>query len=63
MSLPDQEARALDRAQQFLWDLGSGTQPINGHVREIRALARDISRHYPLAAGALWIDLHEGDGE
>lgn len=61
MSLPDQEARALDRAQRFLWDLGSGAQPINGHAREIRALARDIARHYPLTPGLMWNDLHEGD--
>lgn len=58
MSTPEQEAAALVLAQRFLWDLGNGAQPINGHVRELRARALDISKHYPLAPGSTWLRLH-----
>ena len=46
MSLPDEEARALRYAQEFLLELSSG-RPIAGKVTELRREARRILRHYP----------------
>lgn len=53
MSTNDEEARALDEAWQFLLDLGSGRYPVKS-VRALRAEARQVLRHYPLAAGTRW---------
>lgn len=55
MSLPEQEARALLRAQQFLLALSSGEHPARP-IRDLRNEARDIARHYPLAAGTRWLN-------
>lgn len=56
MSLPEQEARALDDAQDFLLALGSGQLKIDGNIKAIRAEARRIMRHYPLGPGAGWLE-------
>lgn len=54
MSLPREEARALDDAAQFLRELGSGRTKINNNATALRAEARRILKHYPLAAGSHW---------
>ena len=54
MSLPEQEARALDEAWQFLLDLSSGTE--KRIPSATRQRARDIARHYPLVAGDRWME-------
>lgn len=60
MSLPEQEARALRCAQEFLRDLSSGDRPVIGKVTELRREARRILRHYPLVpedyAARAWDD-------
>lgn len=54
MSLPDEEARALDEAWQFLLDLASGAEKrIPSATRE---RARVIAKHFPLDAGGRWAD-------
>lgn len=60
MSTRSQEARSLEAAWRFLLDLSSGKQKMRP-AADVRARARDITRHYPLAAGARWNELHEGD--
>ncbi len=48
MSLPEEEARAMRRAWEFLLHLASGEIRIAGHITEVRQEARDIVRHFPL---------------
>lgn len=47
MSTPDQEARALARVREFMYDLGNGTCRVESITR-LRADARATMRHYPL---------------
>lgn len=54
MSTPDQEARALERARVLLLALSSGEHPARP-IRDLRAEARDIAKHYPLLVGERWI--------
>ena len=64
MSLPEQEARALEAAEQFLRDLSSGAETLASR-KEVRQKARDILRHYPLAPGMRWLaagDQRKQDG-
>lgn len=56
MSLPTQEARALAEAWQLLLDLSSGAE--KRIPTATRQRARDVLRHYPLAAYMRWL---EGD--
>lgn len=56
MSLPEQEARALDDVLQFVLDISSGAE--KRIPTATRQRARRVARHYPLAAGAQWLDLH-----
>ena len=60
MSLPREEAAALDAAFEFLLALGSGRTKVTGRISEVRAEARSVLRHYPLAAGYRWLG-DEGD--
>jgi hypothetical protein len=53
MSLPREEARALDDAFQFLLDLSSGAEKRIPTVTRERA--RRVARHFPLAAGERWL--------
>lgn len=53
VSTQEQEAYALDRAWRFLLDLSSGDYRVEG-IKKLRQDARDIARHYPLAAGTRW---------
>lgn len=53
MSTRDEEARALDEAWRFLLRLSSGEFPVRP-VKALRAEARRIVKHYPLAAGLRW---------
>lgn len=55
MSLPEQEAHSLDRASDFLLRLGSGEYKVTS-IRALRKEARDILKHYPLAAGSRWLE-------
>lgn len=55
--MPREEARALDEAIRFLLDLSSGKRPVNGHARELRAEARRIAKHFPMAAGHRWLNV------
>ena len=52
MSTVDEEARALDDAFQFLLDLSSGKE--KRIPSATRQRARDVVKHYPLAAGERW---------
>ena len=54
MSTPDQEARSLDEAFQFLCDLSSGAE--KRVPSATRRRARDVLNHFPLAAGIRWTD-------
>lgn len=54
MSLPEQEARALAAALQLLCDLSSGAE--KRIPSSTRQRARDVLRHYPLAADMRWLD-------
>ena len=60
MSTPDQEARALQRARVFLLALSSGQHPARP-IRDLRAEARDIAKHYPLLAGEQWLTKHDAN--
>lgn len=53
MSLPREEARALEEARQFLLDLSSGAEKRIPTVTRQRA--RRIVRHYPLAPSLGWL--------
>lgn len=53
MSTRDQEARALGEAWRFLLQLGSGEFPARP-VSGLRAEARRVLRHYPLAVEERW---------
>lgn len=57
MSMPDEEARALNDARTFLLHLGSGEYKVTS-IRRLREDARTVLHHYPLAAGARWLDSH-----
>lgn len=48
MSLPEQEARAMRRAWEFLLHLRSGEIRIDGHITKVRKEAGDIVKHFPL---------------
>lgn len=52
MSLPREEANALDAAFQFLLDLSSGREKRIPNATRKRA--RAVVKHYPLAAGQRW---------
>lgn len=54
MSTVDQEARALAAAWQLLLDLSSGAE--KNIPAATRQRARDIVRHYPLAADIRWME-------
>ncbi len=54
MSLPSQEARALDAAFYFLLDLSSGKEKRTPSATRQRA--REVAKHFPLAAGERWLD-------
>lgn len=54
MSLPTQEADALDAAFHFLLDLSSGKE--KRIPAATRQRAREIARHFPLAASERWLD-------
>jgi hypothetical protein len=54
MSLPKEEARALAEAFQFLCDLSSGTE--KRIPTTTRQRARQVLRHYPLAADLRWVE-------
>lgn len=59
MSLPDQEARALDAAFAFLMDLAGGKE--KRIPQTTRQRAREVARHFPLAAGTRWLGTVEPD--
>lgn len=59
MSLPDQEARALNLVHDFMLRICSGDMKFEGHVNDIRKEARSIMKHYPLAAGIMWLSMTE----
>lgn len=52
MSTRDEEARALEAAWQFLLDISSGKE--KRIPSDTRKRARDVVKHYPLAAGMRW---------
>ena len=54
MSTREQEARALEAAWVFLLALSSGQHPARP-IRDLRAEARDIAKHYPLMVGEQWL--------
>lgn len=54
MSLPDEEARALDEARTLLGALSSGQYKVTS-VTALRKGARHVLRHFPLAAGERWL--------
>lgn len=54
MSTPEQEAAALDQAIQLLLDLSSGRE--KRIPTATRKRARQIAKHYPLAAGLRWLE-------
>lgn len=60
MSTPDEEARALEAAWEFLLGLSSGRHPARP-INELRTEARTIAKHYPLAAGLRWQDHEENN--
>lgn len=53
MSTKKEEAEALDRAWQFLLDLGSGQYRVES-ISKLRSDARQIAKHYPLAISERW---------
>lgn len=53
MSTKKEEAEALDRAWRFLLDLGSGRYRVES-ISKLRSDARQIARHFPLAASQRW---------
>jgi hypothetical protein len=55
MSTPDQEARALRLAWEFLLDLSSGAE--KRIPSATRQRARRVLNHYPLAADYRWFEL------
>lgn len=57
MSLPREEARALNETWEFLLGLSSGRIKVTGNVTELRRQARRLSKHYPLAAGPRWLEM------
>lgn len=57
MSLPREEARSLDDAVEFLCDLSSGKE--KRIPSATRQRARNVLRHFPLAAGQRWLDMQE----
>lgn len=54
MSMPEQEARALADALRLLCDLSSGAE--KRIPTATRQRARDVLRHYPLAADTRWLE-------
>lgn len=59
MSLPDEEARAIQYARKLLFEIATGWRPgetLNGYTkseykripRALREAARRVLRHYPL---------------
>lgn len=54
MSLPEEEARALDAVQDFMLRICSGEHPLRP-ITQVRAEARQLMRHYPLVAGQRWL--------
>lgn len=59
MSTCDEEARALDDVWEFLLQLSSGEYKVTT-ITKLRADARRLVRHYPLAAGARWMKTQGG---
>lgn len=60
MSTPDQQARALRAAWEYLLAVGNGSWPLGGNITTTRKKVRRILRHYPLApehyAALAWED-------
>lgn len=54
MSLPDEEARSLEAVRDFMLRICSGEHPLRP-VTRVREEARQLMRHYPLAAGERWL--------
>lgn len=59
MSLPREEARSLDEVFEFLLELSSGRIKVNNNATELRRQARRLVKHYPLAAGARWLEFEK----
>lgn len=57
MSLPEQEARALESAKEFLYALGNGQYKITT-ITALRADARSFMKHFPLVVGPRWMEAH-----
>lgn len=53
MSMPRQEAHALQQAERLLLDLGNGTEKRIPTVTRRRA--RDVMRHFPIDAAGRWL--------
>lgn len=62
MSLPEQEARALQRARWLLSGIGSGLYKITT-ITQLRADARDVMKHYPLDAEGRWMESYGDNPE
>lgn len=58
MSLPEQEARALDAVKDFMLALGNGQKKVTT-ITALRKEALSLMRHYPLAAGFRWLEFHD----
>lgn len=61
MSMPDEEARSLKMAFEFLLDLSSGEE--KRIPSATRKRAREVVRHYPLAAGDKWLMFNGEDDD
>lgn len=57
MSTPEQEARSLKAAFEFLMDLSSGTE--RSVPSATRKRARAVVRHFPLDASGTWLQCEE----
>lgn len=57
MSLPEQEAEALRRAEDLLIRIGSGQYRVDS-IRRLRADARAVLNHYPLDAAGRWTEAY-----
>lgn len=58
MSTTPEEARALERVRLFLLRLGSGAYRVDS-ITELRQDARNLVKHFPLAAGDRWREMSE----
>lgn len=62
MSTTQQEARALQRARWLLSGIESGLYKITT-VTQLRADARDVMKHFPLAAEHRWMESYGDNPE